>query len=125
MNASAWWQTIYRTVRWRAPTAARRWTGLGGILGLLTIILSAFSVVNATQAIALALPATIITTGGLTRSVVPDYYTAWRRGFKQGCQVALAHQRDAMYSGGMYSGGAVAPSRPTPLSQHGLPPAAL
>src|SRR5258707_6821250 len=95
MNASSWWQTIYRADRWRTPTAATRWAGVGGILGLIAIILSALSMVSATQAIAVALPATIITIGGLTRSVVPDSYTAWRRGFKQGCQVALTHQPEA------------------------------
>jgi hypothetical protein len=125
MIASSWWQRIYRADRWRTPTAATRWAGVGGILGLVTIVLSAVSWVSATQAIALALPAMIITIGGLTRSVVPDSYTAWRRGFKQGCQVALTYQRDALYPSGLYSGGAVAPSRPAPLSQHGLPPAAF
>ena len=121
MNASSWRQTIDRADRQRTPWAAARWAGVGGILGLVTIILSAVSVVSAQQAIALALPTTIITTSGVIRSVIPDYWTAWRRGFKQGCQVAaLTSQRDSLYSGN-----SVAPGRPTPLSQHGLPPAAL
>jgi choline-glycine betaine transporter len=125
MNASSWRQMIHRVDRWRAPRAAAAgWACLGGILGLITIILSALSAVSPQQAIALALPATIITIGGLVRSVVPDSYTAWRRGFKQGCHVAVTRQRDALYSGSLYSG-AVAPGRSAPLSQHGLPPAAL
>jgi hypothetical protein len=125
MNASSWWQTIYRVDRWRGPRAAARWAGVGGILGLVTIILSAVNAVSAQQAIALALPTSVITISGVIRSVIPDYGTAWRRGFKQGCQVALTSPRDPLYSGNLYSGNAVASSRPVPLSQHGLPPAAL
>jgi hypothetical protein len=130
MNASSWWQTIYRVDRWRGPRAAARWAGFGGILGLVTIILSVVNLVSAQQAIALALPTTVITIGGVIRSVIPDYRTAWRRGFKEGCRVALISQRDPLYSGNLYSGNlysgnAIASSRPVPLSQHGLPPAAL
>jgi hypothetical protein len=120
MNASSWWRTIYRVERWGGPRGASRWAGVGGILGLVTIILSAVNAVSAQQAIALALPTTVITIGGVIRSVIPDYGTAWRRGFKQGCRVALNSQRDPLYSGN-----AVASSRPVALSQHGLPPAAL
>ena len=68
MNASSWWQTIYRVDRWRRPTAAARWAGVGGILGLVTIILSAVNAVSTQQAIALALPTTVITIGGVIRS---------------------------------------------------------
>jgi hypothetical protein len=120
MNASSWWQTIYRVDRWRGPRAAARWAGVGGILGLVTIILSAVNAVSAQQAIALALPTTVITIGGVIRSVIPDYGTAWRRGFKQGCRVALISQRDPLYSGNV-----VASSRPVSLGQHGLPPVSL
>jgi hypothetical protein len=83
--------------------------GVGGILGLITIILSAFSKVSATQAVALALPATIITIGGLIKSVVPDCNAAWRRGFRQGCQVATICHGEPFGGGG----------------EHGLPPAPL
>ena len=120
MNASARFYTLYRAVRSCTPIAAARLAGVGGILGLVTIVLSALNAVSPQQAIALALPATIITVGGLIRSVIPDSWTAWRRGFQQGCQVALMSQRDPLYPGS-----AVAPSRPTPLGPHGLPPAAL
>jgi hypothetical protein len=116
MSASSRWNTLSRDDHSRTmvdysrtPRAAAWWVGLGAILGLVTIILSAASLVSATQAIALALPATIITIGGLIRSVFPDYYTAWRRGFRQGCEVAMTCQRELPYPGG----------------QPGLPPAAL
>jgi hypothetical protein len=120
MNASSWWHTIYRLGRWRTPSAAARWAGVGGILGLITITLSAVNVVSAQQAIALALPAAIITIAGSIRSAMPDSCAAWRAGFRQGCRVAQTCRRDALYPGG-----AVAPNRSAPVSQRGLPPAAL
>ena len=107
MTASSWWQTIYRVDRWRRPTAAARWAGVGGILGLVTIILSAVNIVSAQQAIALALPTTVITISGVLRNVIPDASTAWRRGFKEGCRVAVICQPDPSHG------------------QHRLPPATL
>ena len=60
-----WWQTPHRVGPWPAPRTAARWAAFGGILLLITIILSANNAVSAQQAIALAVPATIITIGGV------------------------------------------------------------
>ncbi len=124
MNASSRWQWTYRVRRWRVVQAAARWAFSGGLLlGLITIILGAFNQVSAQQVIALALPATVITIGGLINRLIPDAWTAWRRGFKQGCRIAVIVQRDSIYSNG---GGAPTPTpTPIPLRRHGLPPAAL
>jgi hypothetical protein len=80
--------------------AARRLATLyrlsGLILGLITVILSALNAVSVQQAIALALPATVITIGGLINSIVADSLTAWRRGFRQGCRVAAICQQQGL-----------------------------
>lgn len=117
------WQRIYRVANWRAVLPALL-ACCGAILGVITIILSASNRVSPQQAIALALPTIVITIGGLVASLVPDAWTAWRRGFKQGCRVGLILQREGLYSG----------STPTPktqtqrqrqLSRRRLPPAAM
>jgi uncharacterized membrane protein len=61
--------------------------GLSG--SAVTIIVSAANAVSAQQAIAMALPAGLITLGGLTVAIMPDAWTAWRRGFRHGCAAAL------------------------------------
>ena len=45
--------------------------GAGGILGLITIIVSAVNIVSAQQAIELAVPAAILAIAGLARWVIP------------------------------------------------------
>jgi hypothetical protein len=67
-------------------------TVAGALLTLLTIVLSVSNVVNTKQAIALALPATLATLGGWISMTVPDAWIAWRRGFEQGCKVAMSCQ---------------------------------
>ena len=114
------WQRIHRAGNLRAMRAATRWACCGSILGVITIILSALNKVSPQQAIALALPTIVITIGGLVGNLVPDAWTAWRRGFKQGCRVGLILQRD-----GLHSSSTSTPSAPGPLSRHRLPPAAM
>jgi hypothetical protein len=48
--------------------------------------------VDTLHAIALALAATVTTLGGWIGLLIPDALVAWRRGFKQGCEVALEYQ---------------------------------
>jgi hypothetical protein len=48
--------------------------------------------VSTLQAIALALASTVTTLGGWIGLLIPDALVAWRRGFKQGCKVALECQ---------------------------------
>jgi hypothetical protein len=61
---------------------------VGGILALATVALSAFNLISAQQSIALALPALVITIRGLLGLIIGDTWTAWRRGFRQGCLAA-------------------------------------
>jgi hypothetical protein len=78
------------------------------------MILGFFNVVDAQRLIALALPATIMTTGGLINVLVPDVWTAWRRGFQQGCRVGALAQREGFYPGDtvQYPGDTVKPRPP-------------
>lgn len=64
-------------------------TGVGAVLSLSSIIVSATNTISAQQAIAMAVPAIVAITGGLIHILVTDSWTAWRRGFKQGCQAAM------------------------------------
>lgn len=64
----------------------------GAALGLSTVVLSATNTISAQQAIAMAVPAIVAITVGLVRMVVRDSWTAWRRGFEQGCQAALIYR---------------------------------
>jgi len=48
--------------------------------------------ISTQQAIAMALPAVLITVGGIAGRVVPDAWIAWRRGFRHGCEAALTSQ---------------------------------
>lgn len=60
----------------------------GVILDAATVIVCAFNVVSPQQAIAMALPAALITAGGFIALLVPDPWWAWRRGFMHGCEAA-------------------------------------
>jgi hypothetical protein len=61
----------------------------GAVVTLVTVILSATGTIGSGQAFALASPATTIILGGLIGMTVPDAWTAWRRGFRHGCEAAL------------------------------------
>jgi hypothetical protein len=61
--------------------------GAGGILTGVAVVLSAVNAVSPLLSIALALPTAVLTIGGLIRAVIPDAWTAWRRGFKLGCEI--------------------------------------
>lgn len=70
------------------------WCTLVGITAVvLTVILCATDAVSPQQAIAMALPSAVIALGGLLALIVPDPWTAWRRGFRQGCETALRCQQ--------------------------------
>jgi hypothetical protein len=78
-------------VRRRARFAA--WsTAVGIALSSVTVALSALNTISTQQAIAMALPAVLITVGGIAGWIVPDAWTAWRRGFRHGCEAALTNQ---------------------------------
>jgi hypothetical protein len=63
---------------------------IGLITVLITVIVTAVNAVTAQQAIALALSAGMTTLSGLLGTAIPDVWTAWRRGFRQGYQAAAA-----------------------------------
>jgi hypothetical protein len=65
---------------------------VGGLLTLATMGLCISNHVSTLQAIALALASTVTTLGGWIGLLIPDALVAWRRGFKQGCKVALECQ---------------------------------
>jgi hypothetical protein len=65
---------------------------VGGLLTLATMGLCISNSVTTRQAIALALASTVTTLGGWIGLLIPDALIAWRRGFKQGCKVALEFQ---------------------------------
>jgi hypothetical protein len=67
-------------------------TAVGIATVIITVILCATNAVSPQQAIAMALPAGLIALGGLLATIVPDAWTAWRRGFRQGCEAALRSQ---------------------------------
>jgi hypothetical protein len=60
----------------------------GAILDVATVIVCALNAISAQQAIAMALPAALLTAGGLIALLLPDPWCAWRRGFMHGCQAA-------------------------------------
>jgi hypothetical protein len=55
---------------------------------VITVILSAINAVSAQQAVAMALPAGLTALAGLLGMMIPDAWTAWRRGFREGCEAA-------------------------------------
>ncbi len=59
----------------------------------MTVIVSAMNAVTAQQSIAMAVPAVVLTVGGFTRMVIGDAWTAWRRGFRNGCEAGLEFRR--------------------------------
>lgn len=130
MNGCSRWQWIDRVGLRRAVRSAAAWACFGGTLGLATIVLGACKFVDTESLIALAVPAIVISIGGLINMLIPDVGTAWRRGFEQGCRAGAMAQRDGLDPGGTVTVGpanpiAPKPRTPGPLSQHGYPPAAL
>jgi hypothetical protein len=67
-------------------------TSAGILLTLLTTALCVANAISTLQAIALAVPAIVGTLGGWISVTVPDAWIAWRRGFQQGCKVAMSSQ---------------------------------
>jgi uncharacterized membrane protein len=67
-------------------------TAVGIALSSVTVALSALNAISTQQAIAMALPAVLITVSGLAGCIVPDAWIAWRRGFRHGCEAALTSQ---------------------------------
>jgi hypothetical protein len=77
---------------WRRARFAAWVTAVGIGLSSVTVALSAGNAISTQQAIALALPAVLISVGGVGGWVVLDAWIAWRRGFHRGRNAALASQ---------------------------------
>jgi hypothetical protein len=82
---------MYQAAPWRAAKSARIYMVIGGMLGLVTIVLSALNAISAQQSIALSLPAVVLTVRGVMGHLISDSWTAWRRGFQQGCLAATQY----------------------------------
>jgi hypothetical protein len=89
MNAESPPKWARRAVAWLHTRPEILGTYAGAALGLSTVMLSAINAISAQQAIAMALPATVTTVGGLIYMLVRDSRTAWQRGFQQGCQAGI------------------------------------
>jgi hypothetical protein len=87
------WRRLRPAIATWRPARVAAWTTATGIaLSSVTIVVSALNTVTTQQAIALAVPAVLITVGGLAFRVVPDAWIAWRRGFRHGCQAAATSE---------------------------------
>lgn len=96
MGSESPWQQMRPAVgAWRRARFAVWTTALGIALSSVTVALSALNAISAQQAIAMALPAVLITVSGIAGRIVPDAWIAWRRGFRHGCEAALTSQRQA------------------------------
>jgi hypothetical protein len=82
---------MYQPAPWRAAKTAAIYIVIGVILGLVTIVLSAFNLISAQQSVALSLPTVVITVRGVMGKLIRDSWTAWRRGFQQGCVAATQY----------------------------------
>lgn len=68
---------------------------IGLVMAALTVLLSVANAISVQQAVALALVSAVTAIAGVTGVLVPDVYTAWRRGFRLGCETTLrAHADD-------------------------------
>ena len=90
----------WRQLRPAAGAGRRDWiavwnTAVGITLSAATVGLSAVDAISTRQAIAMAVPAVLITVGGLAGGIVLSAWTAWRRGFRHGCEAAMTSQRPA------------------------------
>lgn len=73
---------------WPHTRTATVYLAVGGFLTVLTMALCFSNAVTTRQAIALALPAALITLMGWIGMIVPDALIAWRKGFREGCRAA-------------------------------------
>jgi hypothetical protein len=88
MNAESPPKRTWRVASWLHARPAILGTFTGAALGLSTVILSAINAISAQQAIAMALPSIVALVGGLLHMIILDPWTAWQRGFQQGCQAS-------------------------------------
>jgi hypothetical protein len=83
---------------WAHKRAATACTTVGLVTSLITVIVCAMNVIHGSLSFALAVPACLTSVGGLLGLIIPDAWTAWRRGFQQGWQTAMQAQPDGLGS---------------------------
>ena len=99
MDGESRGQQLPQTVGARRLAGFATWiTAVGTALSLVTVALSALNTISTQQAIAMALPAVLITLGAIASWIVPDAWIAWRRGFRHGCEAALNSQAYVLLS---------------------------
>jgi hypothetical protein len=90
MDSESRWPQLPPAVGTRRRASLAVWiTAAGTALSSVTVALSALNTISTQQAIAMALPAVLITVGGMASWIVPDAWIAWRRGFRHGCKAGL------------------------------------
>ncbi len=115
MDSKSLRQQLSKTQSWSRARLAAWCMGTGAVVTLVTVILSFNDTIDQLDAIALALLATTITLGGLIGMTVPDAWTAWRRGFRQGCEAAVRSRYGALEPEATKSG-ALGPMPPRELA---------
>jgi hypothetical protein len=100
MSAGSPPQRARHVISWGQARPGIMVTCVGAVLGLTTVVFSATNTISAQQAIAMAVPAIVSITGGLIHTLVLDSWTAWRRGFEQGCQAALVYRPHGLNTDG-------------------------
>jgi hypothetical protein len=71
-------------------------TAVGITTTVTTVIVCVADEVSPQQAVALALFSVVTLTGGLLGMFIPDPWTAWRRGFRQGCEARMKCELDEL-----------------------------
>jgi hypothetical protein len=84
-------RSLRQQLKWISLARASQalWVMVAGtVLDVATVIVCALNAVSVQQAVAMALPAGLITAGGFIAFLIPDPWCAWRRGFRHGCEAA-------------------------------------
>ena len=90
MDSESRWPQLPPVVDTRRRASFAVWiTAAGTALSSVTVGLAALNTISTQQAIDVALPAVLITVGGMASWIVPDAWIAWRRGFRHGCEAGL------------------------------------
>lgn len=85
------WRGEKRRVTHLRPAVV--YAAIGILLTMTTMATGLSNLISPQQTIAMALFAGLITFGSVLRIIVPNAWTAWRRGFREGCRIALQSYR--------------------------------
>jgi hypothetical protein len=96
MDGGPPWRRHRERCGWPHIRSAAGFMAVGAFLTVLTMALCFSNAVSTKDAIALALPAAVITLRGWIGIIVPDAFIAWRKGFQEGCKAAQMADPSAM-----------------------------